>query len=346
MSHAHSTTRRHSFQHLTPIKRGQIQALLDQGIPKTKIAKAVGIARSTLYYELKRGTVEQMRSNLSIYKRYFAESGQIIYEKRRQACRKPYKLEQAREFVEHLERTIKEDKLSPDAVCGMAKLDHAFDVTICTKTAYNYIDLGLLSITNMDLLLKLRRSTHKSHVHKNRRSLGESIDERPKIVDTREEFGHWEMDTIVGKRKSGKVLLAIDERMTRNRHLIKIPRKTVADVREAIDKLKAEYDELFYKVFKTVTCDNGSEFSGLSEALEGVKVYYAHPCSPGERGTNEKQNSIVRRFIPKGKDIGTVSDYTIKKAEAFVNNLPRKILGYRTPQEMFVEQIYRLQVSA
>ena len=85
MSQQHSNTKKRSFQHLTPYQRGQIQALIEQRIPKIHIAKQVGIARSTLYEELKRGTVDQMRSDLTYYKRYFADTGQLVYMRRREA---------------------------------------------------------------------------------------------------------------------------------------------------------------------------------------------------------------------------------------------------------------------
>lgn len=346
MSDTNSTTKRRTFQHLDAFQRGKIQALMEQGIPKAQIARQVGIARSTLYEELRRGTVDQMRSDLTKYRRYFAETGQLVYEQHRSKCRKPYKLAQAADFIQHLEESILDGKLSPDAVCGRARLEGAFPVTVCTKTVYNYIDQGLLRVKNIDLLLKPGRNTHRHHCRMNRRILGASIEQRPAIVDGRQEFGHWEIDTVVGKRGTGEVLLTLDERMTRKRHIIKIAGRTKEAVGKALDRLKRAYGEMFHLVFKTVTSDNGSEFSGLAEALAGVGVYFAHPYSSGERGTNEKQNSIVRRFIPKGVDIGEVPEYAVQKAEDFINGLPRKMFGYRTPAELFDEQLALLSPAA
>ena len=104
MSQQHSNTKKRSFQHLTPYQRGQIQALIEQRIPKVHIAKQVGIARSTLYEELKRGTVDQMRSDLTYYKRYFADTGQLVYMRRREASRKPFKLSTTAPFLKYLEK--------------------------------------------------------------------------------------------------------------------------------------------------------------------------------------------------------------------------------------------------
>lgn len=342
MSDAKSTTKKRSFQHLTCYQRGQIQALMEQKVPKTQIARQVGISRSTLYEELKRGTVDQRRSDLTTYRKYFAETGQIVYTQHRQACRKPYKLNQAHEFIQHVEQAILKEKLSPDAICGRAKLKKMFPVTICTKTIYNYIDLGLIGVKNIDLLLKVRRNTKNHHCRKNRRILGTSIEERPESANNRQEFGHWEIDTVVGKRQGGEVLLTLDERMTRKRHIIRIADKTKESVGKALSELRSVYGEIFPLVFRTITSDNGSEFSGLTEALAEVNVYFAHPYSSWERGTNENQNCIARRFIPKGKDIGEVPDYTVHKSEDFINDLPRKMFGYRTPRELFDEQIASL----
>ena len=142
------------------------------------------------------------------------------------------------------------------------------------------------------------------------------------------------------------MLLTLDERLTRRRHILKISGKTKAAVAAGLDLLRQRYGANFSKVFKSITSDNGSEFSGLTAAFSEGCVYFAHPYSSEERGTNEKQNSLVRRFIPKGKDIATVSDYTVQKTEDWINNLPRKILGYRTPKELFQEQLNHIASAA
>lgn len=164
MSQQHSNTKKRSFQHLTPYQRGQIQALIEQRIPKVHIAKQIGIARSTLYEELKRGTVDQMRSDLTYYKRYFADTGQLVYMRRREASRKPFKLSTAAPFLKYLEKEVLQNKFSPDSICGRAKLQSMFPVILCTKTIYNYIALGLISIKNIDLPLRIRRRAQRNTI--------------------------------------------------------------------------------------------------------------------------------------------------------------------------------------
>lgn len=203
MSNEHSTTNTRNFKHLTPYQRGQIQAFLKEGLPKTRIAQKVGIARSILYVELERGTVTQMNSDLTKRREYFADTSQLVYKENRNACRKPYKVDAAADFLRHLERAVLEDKLSPDAVYGRAKLTGEFSVTVCTKTVYNYIDLGIIPIKSIDLPLRVKRNNKRHHCRQNRRILGEGIENRPDTVNERQEFGHWEIDTVVGQRKAG-----------------------------------------------------------------------------------------------------------------------------------------------
>ena len=140
MTREQYTTKQRKFQHLTREKRAQIEILLRQGLPKVQIARAVGISRSTLYHELSRGTVEQIDTNLKKYRRYFGDAGQRVYEENRKNSRPPIKLMQAYDFVRYAEKQILESKMSPDALCGEARLSGRFQKIVSTKTLYNYID--------------------------------------------------------------------------------------------------------------------------------------------------------------------------------------------------------------
>ena len=278
MPHTHSTTKRRTFKHLNVYQRGQIEALLRLGVPKVKIAKDFGIARSTLYEEIKRGTVTQKRSDWTYYKQYFAQSGQMRYERNRENSGKPSKFNAAQDFIRYVENAILKDEHSPDAICGRAKRMNLFDVSVCTKTIYNYIAMGLLKVKNIDLRQKVRRRMRKEKKnHDDGRTLGESIDCRDPLVDERSTFGNGELDTIVGKKGTDPVLLAADERKKRKRHLVKIRAKTADAVAEGLAKLREFYGAQFSQVFRTITCDNGSEFARLQEAVPEAKVYYAHP---------------------------------------------------------------------
>jgi IS30 family transposase len=164
-------------------------------------------------------------------------------------------------------------------------------------------------------------------------------------VDSREEYGHWEMDCVVGKRDGGgAVLLVLSERSRREEIIIKMPGKTQESVVASLDRLERKYGKKFKEKFKTITVDNGSEFldfKGIEQSIKGedkkrVKLYYAHPYSSWERGTNENTNKLIRRFIPKGTDISKISKARIKYIEKWINSYPRRILGYKSANDTVV----------
>lgn len=333
----HNTTR--TFSHLTVFDRGQIQALRNQGKSLQEIADIIGCHKSTISRELKRGTVTQRRSDLTEYQAYFADVGQRVYESNRSRCGAKYKLIQTTDFIHFAVQKIRDDHWSPDAVCGYAKTQHLFDGEwVCTKTLYRYIDLGLLSIKNIDLPLKVSRNTKKKRTRQHKKMLGTSIEQRPRHIDERLEFGHWEIDTVLGTNKKGAALLTLTERKTRKEHILKIDHKTAECVKQALQELKQQYGSVFSTVFKTITSDNGAEFSELSQAIES-EVYYTHPYTSCERGTNERHNGLIRRFIPKGKSIDDIDPSLIIYVENWCNTLPRKILEYRSPNDAFNEEL-------
>lgn len=337
------TTSARTFKHLSSYQRGSIYSLLQEGYNPSYIAKKLGRHRSTIYREIKRGTTTQKRSNLTTYEAYFPETGQAVYEKNRSACGKKSKLLEVESFLIYAEEKILKEKWSPDAVVGKARLFMDRSEIVCTKTLYNYIDQGLLRVRNMDLLLKIRRKPKKNVIKANKRIYGESITQRPKAVEERKEFGHWEIDTIVGKRSGDQALLTLTERKSREHLIIPLASKSSQAVDNAIKELKVKFASLFNHIFKSITADNGSEFSNLNS--HGIKVYFAHPYSAWERGTNERHNGLVRRFIPKGKAIKDLTNSQIERIQNWCNNLPRKILGYKTPEEVFIHEVQQLMLG-
>lgn len=339
MSQVHSTIKRRPFSHLSLAQRGMIEALLREKRPVAYIAQQVGVHRSTVYRELKRGTVEQITTNLEIYRRYFAESGQIIYLKNRRHCRKALRFTEAYPFISHVVHLVKEKKLSPDAAVGCTDRSHLFNRKVCTKTIYNYIDKGIIPIKSIDLPLRVKRRVKRSVCRKRRRRYGDSIDRRP---DINGEFGHWEIDTVVGRRKREEVLLTLDERKTRKRIILKIAGKSSGAVEKGLKQIMKSFGDKAPLIFRTITADNGSEFCTLHHLFPWLHIYYCHPYSAYERGINEKQNSLVRRFIPKGRSMQMVSDETVQKVEDWINNLPRRIFGYQTANERFEHELKNL----
>ena len=344
MAQKEYSTKRARFQHLTSEKRAQIEILLRMKVAKSQIAREVGISRSTLYNELARGTVMQMDSELRPYQRYFADAGQRVYQEHRQNSRPPLKLVKAHDFIAYAEKQMREEKLAPDTICGEARRNKRFQVMVCAKTLYNYIDQCLLRTRNIDLLLKVKRKPHQGGHPEHKRLYGLSIDERPEAINNREEFGHWEIDTVIGKQETSAVLLTLDERTTRYRHIIKIDSRSAQAVEDGIRQLRESYGERFHAVFRSITSDNGSEFSSLPQVLPNTPIYYAHPYSSYERGLNEKQNSLIRRFFPKGCSLDDVSPDAVQRVQDWINRFPRKSFSYASAAELFQTVLFDIAI--
>jgi IS30 family transposase len=191
-------------------------------------------------------------------------------------------------------------------------------------------------VKSIDLPQKLRRKPKKAKCRQHKKILGRSIDERPTNVENRDEFGHWETDLVIGS-KSGEdnVLLTLLERKTRYLKAIRIPDKSAESVIAAFQNICDCLGNHFSSIFKTLTTDNGSEFARLSELESGTdtKVYFAHPYTSCEKGSVENHNGLIRRFLRKGKRMDAYSPDDILGVELWANALPRKILGYKTPDE-------------
>ena len=156
-------------------------------------------------------------------------------------------------------------------------------------------------------------------------------------VNDRTEQGHWEIDLVVGKQGTKPAILTLVERKMRKSLYVLVKNKTQKEVIAAINRVRRRVGGNFDDVFKTITADNGSEFldsEAIKKAAKCDEVYYAHPYSSWERGSNENGNRILRRFIPKGTDIGKITATKLQKIEDWVNNYPRKLFGYKTANEM------------
>ena len=239
-----------------------------------------------------------------------------------------------------------------DACVGRAEIEGLFprNQMVCTKTLYNYVDAGLLGIKNIDLPYKLSRNTKPARIRQNKRVLGDSISERPEEAETRQEFGHWEMDCVEGKKGTKKTLLVLTERKTRGEIIRLMDEKTAASVNATLDEIeKSIGEEQFRRIFQTITVDNGSEFSdyrGIERSSIGeedrTKIYVCHPYCSYERGSNENQNKLVRRHFPKGFDFSGVSMEEVTRVENWINSYPREMFGGACSAELFSDCIFDL----
>ena len=347
MSLSNINTKQRSFKQLTERARYQIEILLKAKRKPAEIAKVLGKHTRTIEREIKRGTVRMLNSELIYKDCYCADAGQRISQQNAQNKGAGLKIGNDHELARHIEKKIIKEKYAPDAVIGEIRAKGIiFKTSICTKTLYNYIDSGVFAnITNKDLPVK--RNKRKGGYQRVKVALnnlrGASIEERPAHIETREEYGHWEMDCVVGKKGgSGATLLVLTERRTREEIVRRMPDRTQVSVKKVLDQLERKHGKNFSAKFKTITVDNGTEFLNSKELESSIrepqkkrfKVYYAHPYSSWERGSNETANKMIRRFIPKGTDIGKLKLKDIRRIEHWMNNYPRRIFGYRTANEM------------
>lgn len=345
-------TEKHHKQ-LTYEDRIRIEALYRAKHSKREIADMLKVHISTIYREIDRGLFKRLDGHSWIYsEEYSADVAQKDYKEKQTSKGAPLKIGNDHNLVKYIEYMIGEKKYSPDAVIGSIKTKQLyFKADICTKTLYNYINGDLfLNITKSNLPmrgLKTRKYRKVKRLHV-KMPHEKSIDQRPTEANERQ-YGHWEMDTVVGKKSSKACLLVLTERKTRHEIIMKLKNHSQEEVKKALDKIERHYGKAFSKIFKTITCDNGTEFLNVDyieksclNKRKRTMLYYCHPYSSFERGSNERANGIIRRFIPKGTEIEKVSNKQIADIQTWINEYPRKILGYRNSNELFTQEVKTL----
>lgn len=333
------------FKHLTKTDRLRIEQQLRDGKEPKEIAESIGVHISTIYREKKRGEYQHRNSDYTEETRYSSDLAEMKYRANLAAKGPDLKIGKDHELADYIERRIADDKLSPAAVLGEIEANGmSFETSISVNTLYSYIGKGVfLRLTNKSLPLKgeKKRGYHKVKAQK-RPPKGESIEKRPEEIGDRSTFGHWEMDTVVSARPGKAAILVLTERLTREEITAKIPDKSAASVVQALDDLEREWGDKFPLVFQTITVDNGSEFADCPSMERSVlgdgsrtKLYYCHPYSSYERGSNENLNKMIRRWLPKGTNFDEIADEVIEAVTSWINNYPRKILGYLTADRVF-----------
>ena len=358
------------YRHLTKNDRIKIESLINQKdkngkrlFNNTYIANYLGVHKSTISRELKNRKKEKMyiRTGKTKTMPYTAQYAQENADFKRGLSKGEYKLRRNKKLAKFIEDKIKIDKWAPDAIVGYMKTHNYFELdgfeSITTPTIYNAIRYGIINVKLEDT----RRMKYKAeYEYHNKSDLPKSkaeysINNRPEEIDKRLYFGHFELDTVIGTSKGNhECLMTLTERKTRFEIIFKLKGKTAEEVVNKFSKMK-EFMKIHYnKIFKSITTDNGTEFSDFLNIIKDTKtkIYFCHPYCSGEKGTNEKHNSIIRYFIPKGTLIEKYSCKDINKIAEWMNNYPRKILNYKTPLEALQEEfndksilnkIYKLQ---
>ena len=292
-----------------------IETLHNEGRSLRYIANYLGFSKTTIFNELHRLNSE-----------YQAGLAQTDFE--RKVSQRGRKSSLTKNLKHLIEGKIQVQKWSPEQVAHV--------VGIAYKTVYNWIDQGWLDIQLPDLPDHgIRR--HRAKEKRGTFNHGRSIEERPHKVETRQEFGHFEADTVLSGKRKGQAVATFVERKSRLTIVKRLNGRDSTSMTKAILELANQLGDNL----KTLTVDHGKEFANynLIEEQAGVPLYFAHAYSPHERGSNENRNRVLRRFIPKGQPIDEITDDELIQINWYLNSRPLKCLNWRTPIEIFLRNL-------
>lgn len=275
MDHLNNNTNKGKGRHLNYEKRLKTEALSKSGPKSEATWKIIGCSGRAVGRELSKGRVTLPNSDITTREEYSAQMGEKMHGFAGTGKGPMPKIGNDYALVEYIEEKIIKEKMSPYAVAELIKANRErFRTTISTDTIYNYIDEGIFpNLTNKHLPVKnkaKKRSYDNVRTSTNNRK-GTSISERPKEIDERKEYGHWEMDTVVGKKKTKSVLSVLTERQKGREIIRKTASKSEYCVVKESDKLERKTgSKVFRETFKTITCDNGCEnldFEGMERSV-------------------------------------------------------------------------------
>jgi transposase, IS30 family len=318
-------------------EREEISRMLAQKCSFQSIAKSLNRNVSTISREISGGNC-----NKYTYRAGKAQARAVRNSRKRKAGK--YAVDDNVRLKRYIYRKLRL-KWSPVQIAETLEKDYPTDITmrISPEAIYTYLYVLPRGTLKKELLSCLRQN--RKHRHRQRRGVKAgrsledmlSIEERPKEVSDRIIPGHWEGDLIVGKNNRS-ALGTLVERTTRTTILVPLKNREAETVAKAFAR---EVKKLPKQMKLTMTYDQGREMAShkLFTNLTGIKVYFAHPRSPWERGTNENTNGLIRQYFPKGTDFSKVTRHEVKRAQHQLNGRPRKSLNFSTPYEVFNQLI-------
>lgn len=313
-----------NYKQLIDSQRYQIESYLKAGYSQAKIAKTIGVHKSTISRELKRN------SKTRSYNAAFAIT--ISAERKKEA----YKHSILNSSMKHyINDKLVNHQWSPEQIKGRCDLQGIDMVSV--ERIYQYIYVNQSQGGVLYTHLRTARRWRKKRLNR-KHQRGQipnriMIDKRPEIVNTKMRFGDWEVDTIIGS-KHKSAILTITERKSHFELMAKTDGTKASSIKKQMINLLAPFKQLV----KTITSDNGKEFALhqlIADKLQ-ADFYFANPYSPWQRGLNEYQNKLIRQYLPKKTDFNTINQQTINMIIKKLNNRPRKTLGYKTPNEVFL----------
>lgn len=303
-----------NYKQLTEKKKAQIDILLELGYSMREVGRKMNVSHST---------ISRYKNN--------------IYEKRTIDIKLNYKF-----FLEYLYKHYDSRFNSIEVCIHKFNLYHPSKPSVSVKQVYNWINQDKINIRVIDTCYKRRkRKKANGMMHHLKWNIDNKtilpISLRPKHIEKRDELGHLEIDSIIGKRNEYPSIISIVDRCSRVISLIKAEYTNMYYIQSLIRK----YIEDNKIVVKSITTDNGKEFEALGIAAKrlGVKLYKCDPYCSFQRGTNERSNALVRRFIPKGKSLYQVEQQYLDDIMFKLNKMPRKIFDFKTPYDIEFNKI-------
>jgi IS30 family transposase len=322
---------------LTLKERTQIETLLNENKSKAYIAKTLNRARSTISREINKFGISDKIKYSSELAHWHAKDEYLNK-------RNTDKISNHKRLRIYVFKGLLSE-WTPEQISGRLKDDFPNDpiMSISHESIYRFIYTHPQASLNKKLIKLLVRKKTRRRPAKKRRGTGSkiinqvSIDNRPKHIDLREEIGHWEGDLIIGKGHKS-ALGTIVERKSRYTLIIKLEGKNANEVAKMFSQKLNQLNPIFKK---SMTYDNGIEMARheIITQKTGMKIYFAHPYSSWERGTNENTNGLIRRYLPKGTDFNIIDKKMIAEIQEKLNNRPRKIIGFKTPKEIMESEL-------
>ena len=317
------------YRRLIEIDRIRIKDFLSIGLSQAQIADKLKVHKSTISREIKRNSGQRG---------YRSKQAQRIAQQR-QSFR--FDLRKWTPSLEKKVRLLLKRKWSPEQISSRLKLERKG--TISHQRIYEFIKEDKLWGGELWKSLrhstKLRRKRSRSKDHRGQIKEARCIEERSESVKARSHFGHWERDTMHGAEKKGGILVCV-ERKYRYVRIAKLLRRTAEKTASATVRLLRDFP------VRTITNDRGHEFGHHNQVAcqLNTKVFFCHPYSSQERGTNENRIGVIRQYFPKRSRLLDVPWYQMRKVEKEINNRPMKCLGWRTPSEALRKERHRLIV--
>jgi len=322
------------YKHIQKVERKEIAHLKKKGKNIRDIAGILGRGIGTVCDEINRNAVK---------KTYDPEkANHKAYVRRKYAKYQGMKIVGNDGLREYVEEKVKED-WSPEIIAGRIKFVDTHIPYGSFRCVYKFIKSPYGRKLEQHLWYKGRKWSIKKRPKVTELKNRIFIDKRPKYVEKRRDIGDWEGDFIVSGKEGKGVLLVLVERVSRYVTIVKLPNRDNDLVNKTIHSLIG--GGIF---FNSITLDNDIAFSKHEELsrLTGAYVYFCHPYHSWEKGSVENMNKMIRRYIPKSSDISSYTDEFIKEIETKLNNRPRKILNFKTPQEILDERsILKKKVS-